>query len=194
LCDQRVNAAFDFGMLVDLHQHVAFPVQQHDFVVHGVLAAIGQQASMDDVRILLHAGDEFAEVAVGGEKAHIGRALIQIAHHDIDHVVRLGADLHQHIRTFFVHQARNQFVLQLVEPGPRRRHGLQDRLGLGQIIHLGRRLDHAPHQIQFAQGLLAADNVAHVRKEHVILLDGGMAHRMDFFAQGIELRGLETSK
>ena len=58
------------------------------------------------------AGHEVAQFPVGRQEAHIGGAFEEVAHHDVDHVARLGADLGQHVAHLFVGETADQFPLQ----------------------------------------------------------------------------------
>ena len=162
LGQQRINTAFQRRGLVNLHQHIAGGIEQHDFVVHRVFAAVGPQPLANGVLVVSEARDKGAQLVVGGQKTHIGGALVQIAHHDIDHILGLGADLIEHRGNFFIHQTGDQFLLQAVEAFARGRHGRQNGFRLDRAVHLGGRFNHAPHQVQLVQRLFAADHVAHV--------------------------------
>ena len=176
LRQQRVAAALQRRGLVDLHQHVAGGIEQDDLVVHRVLVAVGAQALADGLFVVRQAGDEGAQLVVGGEKAHVRGALVQVAHHDVDHVLRLGADLAQHGGHLLAHQAGHQLLLQPVEAIARGGHGRQDGARFLGAVHLGGRLDDAPHQVEFLQRLLATDDVAHIGQKGIDLERFGVFH------------------
>ena len=141
-------------------------IEQQDFVVHRVLVAVGGQAlargverGMVGVVVVRH---ERAQVGVGGQEAHVGGALEQIAHQDVDRIAGLGAEIGQHVAHLFLHQVGDQCLFQVRETGARGHHGRQQQPCLGRAVHLGGRFDKLPHLIQFAQRQLAARNVRHV--------------------------------
>ncbi len=172
LRNQRINAAFERRGFINLHQHVACGIEQNDFVIHRVFAAVGTQSLANGARVVGEAGDKGAQFVIGGEKAHIGGALVQIAHHNVDDVLGLGPNLVKHRGHFLTHQTGHQFLLQTIEAFTRGRHGRQNGLGLDRAVHLGRRFNHAPHQVQLVQRLFAANHVAHVGQVSINLKRG----------------------
>lgn len=88
----------------------ALVVNQQDLVIDAVLLAVFKQA-------LLHAltlgqtGHVGTQVLVGGQKAHVCGALVEVAHHDVDHVVGTGAQLSEHLAERLRHQRLHQIAL-----------------------------------------------------------------------------------
>lgn len=162
LRQQRVVAASDRNRGIGLHQHAAFQVQQQDLVVDGVLVAIAGQALAGLGLVAIEAGDKAAQVDVGGEKADIGGALVQVAHQDVDRVARLGAQVGQHVAHLFLHQIGHQCTFQVRESGAGGHHGRQQQAGFGGAVHLRGGLDKSPHLIQFPQRQLATGNIGHM--------------------------------
>nr|GEU28536.1 hypothetical protein [Tanacetum cinerariifolium] len=159
LRQQRVAAPGHRRGHVGLHQYPAFQVEQQDFVVHGVLVAVGGEPLARGVEVVIVAGHEAAQVGIGGQKAHVGRALEQVAHQDVDRIARLRAQVGQHVAHFFLHQIGDQRLLQVRKSGARGHHGGQQQARLLRAVHLGGRLDKLPHLIEFAQRQLAARDV-----------------------------------
>lgn len=144
---------------------MAVGVEQQDLVVDGVLVAVLLQPPDDAAFVVDRVGDEVAQVRVGGEETDVGGALVEVAHDDVDHVLGAGLDLPDGIAQFFQHQTGHEVPLHLPELGAGGGHGGQDGARVLRAVHLGRRLDQAPHQVQLPQRHLAARYIAHVRQQ-----------------------------
>ena len=162
--DQWVAAAFDGRERVDVGEHGTLGVQQDDLLVDGVLVTVGTQALHGTVAVGAQAGDVLAQLAVGGQEADVGGALVEVADHDVDDVAGLGANLGHDVVHALAHQAVNEVALQALEALAGGSDHRQQAAGVVAAVHLGHGFDHAPHQVEFAQRGFAAHHIAHVRQ------------------------------
>ena len=68
-----------------------------------------------------------AEQHIGGQKAHIGRSLIKIAHQRIHQMLSLAVQSTPHALDSLSHHGMHQILLQLLKALPRRGHHGQQR-------------------------------------------------------------------
>lgn len=90
--------------------HRALVVNQQDIVIDAVLLAVFKQALLHALALgkACHIG---AQILVGGQKAHVCGALVEVAHHDVDHMVGAGAQLSEHLAERLRHQRLHQIAL-----------------------------------------------------------------------------------
>ena len=166
LRQQRVQAAFHGRGFVDLRQHRALGVDEHDLVVDRVLAAVFAQP-FHDAAAIADASDVVAQRAVRGQEADIGGAFVQIAHHDVDDVVGAGGDLRHDLVDRFGDHRVHQVQLQPLEAFAGGGHHGQHAVGFFGAVHLRGGFDQAPQQVELVQGAFAACDIPHVGDESV---------------------------
>ena len=165
----RLAACLRLGTCADL----ALRVQQQDVVIHRVLGSVALEVGLQ-VRLqrclpcaqtagrhvgqatviaiaIVKPGHGLAEHGIGGEKADIGRALVQASHQQVDGMgglhAQLGHGLLSGLRQLRLQQALLQLLQSLARVGE---HGHQG-LPLLRGLHAGRGFDEPPHEPYFAQ-------------------------------------------
>ena len=88
--------------------------------------------------VLVFACDKSAQIPIRSQKTHVSGSLVQVAHDDVDHILRLCANGLQDIADLFANQARDQMLFQAPQAGSGGSHGGQDGLRFSWAIHLGR--------------------------------------------------------
>jgi hypothetical protein len=110
-------------------------VQQHDLVIHGVLAAVLAQAVVDAGTLScrpatkLQSSRSVARKPTSAVRSYRLRTTMSITYW-------AGADLAEHGADLFLHQAGHQLLLELGEAAAGGRHGGQDGARLLRAVHL----------------------------------------------------------
>ena len=106
--DESIVARGDSYILSETREHFAPWRQQDHILIHGILGDILAEAlfqllaSASEILLARPAGgmfarltQEVADIGVGAQKADVGRALVQIAHHDVDGDLSFGPQCQQ---------------------------------------------------------------------------------------------------
>jgi len=165
---QRIGAAADGVFRVEMGAHHAVGVADDDFVVDGVLVAVLAQPRFDGLAGLRGAGlfaQEPDDVVVGGEKAHIGRALEKIAFEDVDGHLGHGRDFQDHLLRVFQDEGVDEIFLQGGEIVLGGDDEVDERLGDAGAIDFAGQRGPGPLAIQPGEPALAGGHAGHGAKQ-----------------------------
>ena len=170
LGDQRIVARLQACPLVQPREHAAVGPEQDDVVVYRVLRLVFSKPTHHCVPVCLAAigvGAERTHHVIGGQEAHIGGALEEVAHQDVDRALGLGCQFVLQRTEILAHHQFDHPDAQAVEALPGAQQGRQDGCHCLRTADRSTRFDHLPYDEQVAQVVFARLNPGHVGDEVV---------------------------
>jgi hypothetical protein len=155
---QRMPGLFG-DMAGETRANAPLGIEQNDIAIDGVFGDVFGKAGLNSHALRACRDQELAHVCVGGEKADIGGAFEQVAHQNIDAVLRLGAQFREHFLSRFKAQMIEQLGAELLEGFAGARHL---RRAAGQLAEQGQCV---PRRLQASERLAIILDTVHVSDE-----------------------------